>query len=185
MNIASVLNSHIEVIKSLEAEIPLIQKISEICYNAVINGNKILFCGNGGSAADAQHLAAEFVGRFVTKRRSLPAIALTTDTSILTAVANDFGFENIFSRQIDGLGISGDVLIAMSTSGNSANIINATNTAKQKGIIAIGFLGYDGGKMKDICDYSFIVKVHNTARVQEAHLLTGHIICEYIDENIV
>ncbi|HHG73692.1 MAG TPA: D-sedoheptulose 7-phosphate isomerase [Persephonella sp.] len=144
-------------------------------------GNKILICGNGGSAADAQHFAAEIVGRFEKERKGYPAIALTTDTSALTAIGNDYGFEHIFSRQVEALGKKGDILIGISTSGNSQNVIKAVEAAKDMGIFTVGFLGKDGGKLKDIVDTAFIVNHQKTARIQEVHLTLEHAICNIID----
>ncbi len=145
------------------------------------NGNKVMICGNGGSAADAQHFAAEIVGRFEKERKAYPAIALTTDTSALTAIGNDYGFEKVFSRQVEGLGQKGDILIGISTSGNSANVIEAVNIAKEMGIFTVGFLGKDGGKLKDIVDKAFIVRHQKTARIQETHLTLEHTLCKIID----
>ncbi|WP_293443675.1 D-sedoheptulose 7-phosphate isomerase [Persephonella sp.] len=144
-------------------------------------GNKVLICGNGGSAADAQHFAAEIVGRFEKERKGYPAIALTTDTSALTAIGNDYGFEHIFSRQVEALGKKGDILIGISTSGNSQNVINAVKVAKNMGIFTVGFLGKDGGKLKEIVDTAFIVNHQKTARIQEVHLTLEHAICNIID----
>lgn len=158
---------------------------AQTMQSALQNGKKLLFCGNGGSAADAQHFAAEFVGRFVLERDGLPAIALTTDTSILTAVGNDYGFETIFARQVQALGASGDVLIAYSTSGNSANVVLAIQEAKRKGLKVIGFTGYGGGKMRDMCDVCIAIDCKVTARVQEMHTLLGHILCELLDGTVV
>ncbi len=146
------------------------------------NGNKILICGNGGSAADSQHFAAEIVGRFEKERKGYPAIALTTDTSALTAIGNDYGFDKVFSRQVEALGEKGDILIGISTSGNSQNVIEAVKVAKQMGLFTVGFLGKDGGKLKDLVDYPFIVKHENTARIQEVHLTLEHTLCKIIDE---
>jgi D-sedoheptulose 7-phosphate isomerase len=146
---------------------------------------KILLAGNGGSAGDAQHIAAEFIGRFKTERRALPAIALTTDTSILTAVGNDYGYEEIFSRQVEGLCLSEDCFIGISTSGNSPNIIKAFSKAKEIGALTIGITGGTGGKMKkikELCDHIFIVPSNDTARIQEMHIFAGHAICELIDK---
>ncbi|WP_457622581.1 D-sedoheptulose 7-phosphate isomerase [Persephonella sp.] len=145
------------------------------------NGNKVLICGNGGSSADAQHFAAEIVGRFELERKGFPAIALTTDTSILTAVGNDYGFENIFSRQVEALGEKGDILIGISTSGNSENVVRAVLKAKEIGMFTAGFLGKDGGKLKDLVDFPFIVKHNTTARIQEVHLTLEHTLCKIID----
>ena len=140
-----------------------------------------MFCGNGGSAADSQHLAAEFVGRFQKERKGLPAIALTVDTSILTSVANDYGYEAVFAHQIQALGERGDVLIGISTSGNSKNVLLAIEEAKEKGIICIGMTAEGGGKMADACDICLAVPVRVTARAQEMHILMGHILCELVD----
>jgi len=144
-------------------------------------GYKILICGNGGSAADSQHFAAEIVGRFEKERKGYPAIALTTDTSALTAIGNDYGFDQIFSRQVEALGQKGDILIGISTSGNSENIIKAVEKAKELKMFTVGFLGKDGGKLKNIVDKAFIVKHVNTARIQEVHLTLEHTLCKIID----
>jgi D-sedoheptulose 7-phosphate isomerase len=145
------------------------------------SGRKIMFCGNGGSAADAQHWAAEIVGRFKKEREGMAGLALTTDTSILTAVGNDYGFDRIFARQVEGLGQEGDLLLAISTSGNSANVIQAIEAARKKGIRVIGFTARTGGKMAEMCDILLNVPEDNTARVQEIHELMGHILCELVE----
>jgi len=157
----------------------------EIITNALKNGSKILICGNGGSAADAQHFAAEIVGRFKLERNGFPAIALTTDTSILTAIGNDYGFDNIFKRQVEALGKEGDVLVGISTSGNSENVIMAVEQAKKMGIYTIGLLGKSGGILKDIVDLSLVVPSDNTPRIQECHLTMYHIICEEVEKNLM
>jgi D-sedoheptulose 7-phosphate isomerase len=154
----------------------------DVIVTAFKNGNKVLFCGNGGSAADAQHLAAEFSGRFYKDREALPAEALHCNTSYLTAVANDYSYDVIYSRLIQGIGVNGDVLIGLSTSGNSKNITAAFETAKQKGIITIGFTGDSGGAMKSISDYLLNVPSTDTPRIQESHIMLGHIICELVEE---
>jgi D-sedoheptulose 7-phosphate isomerase len=164
--------------------IKLIEKVSKKTIKAYRNGNKTIIAGNGGSAGDAQHISAEFVGRFAFDRDPLPSIALTTDSSILTAVGNDYGYKNIFSRQIQANGVTGDIFIAISTSGNSKNIIKAVKQAKSKGIITIGLTNSNGGKMKDLCDYCICVPSMNTARVQEAHIMIGHIICAIVEEKL-
>lgn len=164
--------------------LPQIAKATETIIEAYNQGKKVLFCGNGGSAADAQHMAAELVGRFKRERRGLPAIALTTDTSIMTSVANDYWYDLLFARQIEALGVESDVLIAISTSGNSVNIIRAVETAKYKGMKVIGFLGGDGGKLKDIVDIPLVVPSNESDRTQEVHILMGHIICGLIDSKI-
>lgn len=170
----------------LESEL-LLQTINNCIHKIVMafkNGNKVLFCGNGGSAADAQHLAAEFSGRFYTDRKALPAEALHCNTSYLTAVGNDYSFDVIYSRLIDGIGQPGDVLIGLSTSGNSKNIIKAFETAKEKGMITIGFTGMTGGQLKPISDYLINVPSTDTPRIQESHILIGHIICQLVEEKI-
>ena len=163
-------------------QMDVIQLMAERCKEALKSGNKVLFCGNGGSAADAQHLAAELIGRFQKERRSLASVALTTDTSILTAVANDYGYDEVFARQVEGLGRSGDVLIGISTSGNSANVVKAALKARDTGMHTIAFTGEGGGKLKDICDITFAVPSKVTARIQEMHIMVGHIICELVEE---
>lgn len=179
------INEHIDVSKSLINNEKLIHDISNQCLKALLANRKIILCGNGGSAADSIHIAAELVGRFNKDRKSLPALSLSSNPSNLTAISNDYGFEYVFSRQIEGLGNKGDVLIALSTSGNSKNIINAMNSAKNKKMITVGFTGKTGGVMID-GDYSYCLKIDsdNTARIQEIHLLVGHMICQYIEENI-
>ncbi|MBI2275538.1 MAG: D-sedoheptulose 7-phosphate isomerase [Chitinophagaceae bacterium] len=148
------------------------------------NGNKVLFCGNGGSAADAQHLAAEFSGRFYKDRKALPSEALHCNTSYLTAVANDYSYDVIYSRLLEGVGAKGDVLVGLSTSGNSKNILNAFAVAKTMGITTIAFTGESGGKMKDVCDYLINVPSADTPRIQESHIMLGHIVCELVELNI-
>lgn len=157
---------------------------SEICTNTLKKSGKILFCGNGGSAADAQHLAAELSGRFYYDRPPLNAEALHVNTSFLTAVGNDYSFDVVYSRMVEASGHKGDVLIAMSTSGNSTNILNAIDKAKSLGMIVIGFTGQEGGKMKNACDILLNVPSKDTPRIQESHIMIGHIICELIEKNI-
>ncbi|MEM2916070.1 MAG: D-sedoheptulose 7-phosphate isomerase [Candidatus Woesearchaeota archaeon] len=161
--------------------VPDIEKTASTIITALKNGNKVLVCGNGGSAADSQHLAGELIVRFEAERKSLPAIALTTDTSVLTAIGNDYGFDDIFSRQVDGLGVKGDVLIAISTSGNSQNILRAIEAAKSKGMEVIGLTGRDGGKMKSLPIQNIIIPSPTTARIQECHILIIHTWCKLID----
>ena len=167
-----------------EHMISLIEQISDIIITAFDNENKLLLCGNGGSAADAQHIAAELSGRFEMDRKALNAQALHVNSSYLTAVANDYGFEDVYSRMIEASAKSGDVLIALSTSGNSKNVINAIKKANQMQMVTIGFSGNDGGNMKDLCKYNLIIPSDNTARIQEAHILVGHIICKLIEQKI-
>lgn len=159
-----------------------IVEVGLIMAQALLDGNKILFFGNGGSAADSQHLAAEIVGRYKKERKGLPSIALTTDTSILTAVGNDYGFDVIFERQIEALCMPGDVAIGISTSGNSPNVIKGLMKAHDMGATTIAFSGKQGGKVVDIAHYSFVVPSYDTARIQECHITLGHTLCEIIDE---
>jgi D-sedoheptulose 7-phosphate isomerase len=156
----------------------------DVIVNAFENGNKVMFCGNGGSAADAQHLAAELSGRFYKDRKALPSDALHCNTSYLTAVANDYSYDIIYSRLVDGTMNSGDVLIGLSTSGNSKNIINAFTTAKEKGIITIALTGKTGGDMGTLTDYLINVPNTDTPRIQEAHIMIGHIICELVESKL-
>ena len=165
-----------------EKIIATIQHCVEVIVDAFKNGNKVLFCGNGGSAADAQHLAAEFSGRFYIDREALPAEALHCNSSYITAVGNDYGYEHIYSRMIKGIGQKGDVLVGLSTSGNSVNILKAIGTAKEKGMTTIGFTGATGGKMKNECDILLNVPSTDTPRIQESHILLGHIICQLVEE---
>ena len=163
--------------------IDTIGKVADLVTSAFKNGNRVYFCGNGGSAADAQHLAAEFSGRFYTDRKALPAEALHCNTSYLTAVANDYGYDVVYARMIDGIGEKGDVLIGLSTSGNSENIIKAFEVAKKKEMINIAFTGETGGKMKDLADHLINVPSKDTPRIQESHITIGHIICQIVEEN--
>jgi D-sedoheptulose 7-phosphate isomerase len=165
-----------------EAMLRRIAGIVDIIVDALQKGNRIYFCGNGGSAADAQHLAAEFSGRFYTDRKALPAEALHCNTSYLTAVANDYSFDVVYSRLIEGIGQTGDVLVGLSTSGNSSNIVKAFITAKEKGITTVGFTGTSGGKMKEASDFLINVPSSDTPRIQESHILIGHIICQLVEE---
>lgn len=185
--IKSIIAASISVKQQLVNDDAMQQKIAEAVdaiTNAFQNGKKVLFCGNGGSAADAQHLAAEFSGRFYTDRKALPAEALHCNTSYLTAVANDYSYDVIYSRLVDGICNEGDVLIGLSTSGNSGNIVKAFETAKEKKVITIGLTGASGGKMKALSDYLFNVPSTDTPRIQESHIMIGHIICELVEEKI-
>jgi D-sedoheptulose 7-phosphate isomerase len=155
--------------------------VAEKIVQAFTNDRKLMLCGNGGSAADAQHIAAEFINRFELERPPLPAIALTTDTSIITSIGNDYSFSDIFSKQVKAIGLEGDILMAISTSGNSPNILSAAKAAKDTGIYVVGLSGNDGGKLKGLVDSSLIVNSASTARIQEAHILAGHIICKLVD----
>lgn len=165
----------------------LMDLIQVVCIKTIEvykNGHKTLIAGNGGSAADAQHIAGEFVSRFYFDRPGLASLALTTDTSILTAIGNDYGYEKLFSRQVQANGIKGDLFIGISTSGNSVNIIEALEECKTKGILTVGLTGASGGKMAELCDYCIKVPSNETPRVQEAHILIGHIICAVVEEAI-
>ncbi|MBL7691492.1 MAG: D-sedoheptulose 7-phosphate isomerase [Flavipsychrobacter sp.] len=161
-----------------------IQQVTEVMIKAFANGNKVLFCGNGGSAADAQHLAAEFSGRFYSDRDPLPSEALHCNSSYMTAVANDYGYEVVYSRIVKGTGRPGDVLVGLSTSGNSVNIIKAMEVAKEIGMINVVFSGETGGKLRSMCDYLINVPSADTPRIQESHITIGHIICELVESGL-
>ena len=183
--IRNIINASISVKKKVLEDKRLIQAIqetAEIIVRAFRNGNRVYFCGNGGSAADAQHLAAEFSGRFYADRDALPAEALHCNTSYLTAVANDYSYEVIYARLIRGIALKGDVLVGLSTSGNSGNIVKAFEAARAKGVVTIGFTGESGGKMKELSDWLFNVPSADTPRIQESHILIGHIICQLVEE---
>ena len=178
------LNQHIAVMKLAERCSESIETAAKLLMETFARGNKILLCGNGGSAADAQHIAAEFVVRYEKKRRALPAIALTTDSSILTAHANDFDFDSVFARQIEALGNSGDTLIAISTSGNSKNIIQAAQIARAKNLNVIALTGETGGALIDVANLTITVPSNVTARIQETHILIGHYWCGVVEDNL-
>jgi len=183
--IKNIIQASIDVKQQIVQNEALIKTVDEcvaVIVKAFKDGNKVLFCGNGGSAADAQHLAAEFSGRFYTDRDALPAEALHCNTSYMTAVANDYSYDVIYARMIKGIGRPGDVLIGLSTSGNSKNITAAFEVAKEKGMITIGFTGDTGGKMKAISDYLLNVPSGDTPRIQESHITLGHIICQLVEE---
>ena len=167
-----------------DALLNTVYDVAEAITSSLNNKGRIYFCGNGGSAADAQHLAAEFSGRFYTDRKALPAEALHCNTSYLTAVANDYSYDVVYARLIDGIGDKGDVLIGLSTSGNSANIVRAFETAREKGIITVGFTGLSGGTMKGLSDHLINVPSTDTPRIQESHIMIGHIICQLVEETI-
>ena len=185
--ISNIIQASIDTKQRLLADTTLmatIEQVTALTAQAFKNGNKVLFCGNGGSAADAQHLAAEFSGRFYTDRVALPAEALHCNTSYITAVANDYGYEYVYSRMIQGIGRPGDVLIGLSTSGNSVNIINAIEEAKKIGMITVVFTGEKGGKMKGMTDHIINVPSNDTPRIQESHIMVGHIICQLVEEQL-
>lgn len=168
----------------LRTMVPSIEKAAQALASCLKAGNKIVFFGNGGSASDSQHLAAEFVGRYEKERRALAAISFTTDTSILTAVGNDYGFEQVFVRQMDALARRGDVAVAISTSGNSKNVLAAVKRAKELGLYTIGFTGHTGGELKGLVDLPLVIPSKKTSRIQESHIMIGHILCECVDELI-
>ena len=185
--ISSIINESIKVKQTLMGDAHLIAQIDtvvKVITTAFQNGNSVYFAGNGGSAADAQHLAAEFSGRFYKDRKALPSEALHCNTSYLTAVANDYSYEVIYARLIEGITKPGDVLVGISTSGNAGNIVKAFEMAKTKQVVTIGFTGNKGGKMKEISDYLINVPSNDTPRIQESHILVGHIICELVESNI-
>jgi len=185
--IKSLIQASIDVKQQLLNDETLLRSIAQsvdLITNTFKQGRRVYFCGNGGSAADAQHLAAEFSGRFYTDRKALPAEALHCNTSYLTAVGNDYSFDLIYSRLIDGIGQAGDVLIGLSTSGNSKNIIKAFETAKEKGIHTIGFTGKTGGQLKAVSDVLINVPSTDTPRIQESHILAGHIVCQLVEERV-
>jgi len=165
-----------------EALLKTVEEVTNTIVAAFKNGNRVYFCGNGGSAADAQHLAAEFSGRFYTDRDALPAEALHVNTSYMTAVANDYSYDVVYARLIKGIANKGDVLVGLSTSGNSANIMKAFEVAREKGVITVGFTGETGGKMKELSDYLINVPSKDTPRIQESHILLGHIVCQLVEE---
>jgi D-sedoheptulose 7-phosphate isomerase len=172
---------HLEVVGGILRQQELLESIARAMSSALHAGNQILWCGNGGSAGDSQHLAAEIVGRFRRERRGLPSVALTTDTSILTAIANDYGYEAVFSRQVEALGRPGDLLVGISTSGNSRNVVAALEVAKRHGMTTVAFTGVGGGSMASLADYLFAVGSLDTARIQEAHILAGHMLCDWLE----
>ncbi len=174
---------HRKVLDGMSILSATIEQLGDKMVTCLKNGSKILLLGNGGSAGDAQHIAAEMTGRFKKERRALPAIALTTDTSALTAIGNDYGYDRVFSRQVEALAASGDVVLAISTSGNSPNVIKALQVAKKKGCVCLGFSGKQGGEMNEACDINLVIPSDHTARIQEMHILVGHILCGIIDNN--
>ena len=176
------LEEHRELFSRLECVQPQLDAASVLIVAALAGGGKLMFCGNGGSAADSQHLASEFTGRFINDRRPLAALALTTDSSALTCIANDYSFDDVFCRQVLGLGREGDCLIAISTSGNSRNVIRAAEAARGGGMHTVGLLGRDGGKLRDLCDVPIVVPSMSTARIQEAHSFIGHTLCALVEQ---
>jgi len=176
------LDEHREVFGRLSALSTLIEAAAGLMQATLSGGGKLMLCGNGGSAADSQHIAAELAGRFAKDRRPLAAVALSTDTSALTCIANDYGFDEVFSRQVTGLGRRGDCLLAISTSGNSRNVLRAAEAARDADIRVIGLLGRDGGALRALCDVPIVVPSSTTARIQEAHIFIGHTLCAMVEE---
>lgn len=175
---------HQAMFEALEASLAEVLSMSDVICASILNGGRLLVCGNGGSAADAQHIAAELVGRFKIERDAMAAIALTTNTSTLTAIGNDYGFDEVFARQVDAYGRAGDVLLGISTSGNSANILRAIDVARERGMAVFGFCGGDGGGLASACDRCVIVPSSDTPRIQEAHSFLGHLLCGLIEEAV-
>tara|TARA_B100000767_G_C19431236_1_gene396013 strand:+ start:46 stop:618 length:573 start_codon:yes stop_codon:yes gene_type:complete len=175
---------HSDVLDSIKHLDKSIIKVANLLIHCLENKGTIFWCGNGGSASDSQHLAGELVGRFVNERKPLKSIALTADSAVMTCIVNDYGYEHIFSRQVEGLGSEGDILVGISTSGNSQNVLNAFQVANQKGMISIGLLGKGGGEAASIVMNSVIIESQSTARVQEMHILIGHILCDFIEEGL-
>ncbi len=175
---------HLTVIQSIHGQQPLLERIASEMTTAVVAGKKVLWCGNGGSAADSQHLAAELMGRFRRERRALASIALTTDTSILTAIGNDYGYEHVFRRQVEALCQKGDILVGISTSGNSKNVCLALEEAKKRGAFTVAFTGQGGGAMVGIAHAALCINSKDTARIQEGHILCGHMLCDWIELSI-
>ena len=177
--------SHLDAVKRThELFSESLVSIGKLLAETLKNGGTLFWCGNGGSAADSQHLAAELVGRFKKNRRALRSVALTTDSSVLTCVANDYCYDDVFSRQLEALGREGDVLIAITTSGNSKNVLRVLQTAKEAGIVTIALLGKDGGSAKELADHALVIPSDSTARIQEGHILIGHILCELIEQEM-
>jgi D-sedoheptulose 7-phosphate isomerase len=180
----SVLQNHINCFNQLHSLAGRIEQIGDLLSATIEKGGKILICGNGGSAGDAQHFAAELIGRFEREREAWPAVALTTDTSILTAIGNDYGFDDVFSRQVQGLGRGGDTLIGISTSGNSANVLRAVDSARAARLTTVGLLGKNGGKIGDCVDHAIVINDPKTARIQEAHIFILHFWAMQIEEKL-
>jgi len=185
VDIASLIEEHQYTISTVGFLIPIIEKVGQEMISCLRHGGKILFMGNGGSAADAQHLAAELIGRFQHEREAYAALALTTDTSVLTAIGNDYGYKNIFSRQIQGLCKPEDVVVGISTSGNSPNIIAALHIAKSIGAVTVGLSGKDGGELRNTADYCLTIPHQVTARIQEAHIFIGHVLCDWVEQGLM
>lgn len=178
------LDQHARLIEQLHTLAPVVQEAIDALTAVMANGGKVLLCGNGGSAADSQHIAAEFVGRFIDERRPLPALALSTDTSALTCIGNDYSFDEVFSRQVRALGTAKDALIAISTSGNSRNVLTAVDAAREVGMLTVGLSGRDGGALSERAHLNIVVPHAVTARIQEAHILIGHTLCGGVEQQL-
>ena len=178
------ISSHIEVIQTIFSQQEILERIAQEMTRAVCAGQKVLWCGNGGSAADSQHMAAELMGRFRRERRGIASIALTTDTSILTAIGNDYGYERVFARQVEALCAKGDVVVGLSTSGNSKNVCAALETAQQLGAVTVALTGAGGGAMASIADIVLEIASKDTARIQEGHALCGHMLCDWVEQAV-
>lgn len=180
--ITDIIDQHLQVVEQLKSLSDSIHQVAQLILNAFKQGNKLLLCGNGGSAADAQHIAAEFTGRYQKEREPLPALALHTNISAITATGNDYSYDQIYEREVKAHGKKGDILIAISTSGQSKNILLAVQAAKERNLTTIGFTGQKGGKLKELCDLSLCVPSDFTPRIQESHILIGHILCELVED---
>jgi D-sedoheptulose 7-phosphate isomerase len=178
------LAEHLKTIEAMADQQPIFERIAGEMSRAILDGHKILWCGNGGSAADSQHLAAELMGRFKCERQGLPSIAMTTDTSILTAIGNDYGYERVFARQVEALCAQGDIVVGISTSGNSRNVCAALEAARQLGGFTVAFTGRGGGAMANLADAVFRAASEDTARIQESHILFGHMLCDWIEQSV-
>ena len=181
---AKAIAEHIRVVQAIHDDHSVLERIASKMSAAMLNGNKILWCGNGGSAADSQHMAAELVGRFLRERRGLPSIALTTNTSILTAIGNDYGYELVFRRQVEALCVPGDVVVGISTSGNSKNVCLALEKAREIGAYTVAFTGKNGGGLAQVADETLQIPSTETPRIQEGHILCGHMLCDYIEQSL-
>ena len=178
------LDEHQSVLSTLESLAPQIETVANHMIQALQHGKTIFWCGNGGSASDAQHLAGELIGRFIGDRKALRSISLNADTAVMTCIVNDYGYEHIFSRQVEGLGVEGDVLVGITTSGNSENVLNALAVANQKQMITVGLLGKGGGKASSLVGEAIVINSNTTARIQEMHITIGHILCDLIEEGL-
>jgi D-sedoheptulose 7-phosphate isomerase len=181
---AKAIAEHIKVVQAIHDDHSVLERIASKMSAAMLSGNKILWCGNGGSAADSQHLAAELVGRFLRERRGLPSIALTTNTSILSAIGNDYGYEQVFRRQVEALCVPGDVVVGISTSGNSKNVCLALEKAREIGAYTVAFTGSNGGGLARVADETLQIPSTETPRIQEGHILCGHMLCDYIEQSL-